>query len=1298
MATAYIKVTNEIARTGLGFIENQHDAFFCDVMIHVCGVDVTQWVTGSVSITLAGRDGMNSCSFTLNNAYGNFVLTPRNLRDPKNEFGTWRGVLGKGSAAYNEPAAAVYSEQAKFAIFQYKNTHPSNIVNGETYYEPKQRTKLFAEPEEDPVLDKIQSNLDENISTKVNGQVIKSKEQFEEMARQGLALNKGLGSRMWPLDPHRAIFHKNDPVRIFYHNPLSPEDEWLPAFTGYVESYPWDDNYENGESTINISCSDIRILMQRMRWQNNPVSFSGSPVPLYLESQISKVSATSRLFKDYLADSGPHERPFVNQRFPEIMFTLTLGSRAHRITGIGGMRLGTRQVFSGGDESEASAVLEPWHTLGLLGYDRVLSGDNVGGFKVADELKPAGLDELRQAIDLLEKAVEAAESGEDQTPYLLELTNEVFPDLPGAAKSVYSIYDAKIQTAHQAVKDVIYENNSRIKEIQANLKSKEFERLVSPELFKGQEQEIEDIKQKNKVLIEHTEALNLVQVKTLYVKFKDILAQLEDQHEKHTIKIPRTRPYTYAEAQTIGRLTTWGGHPDKPNDGAFAPDRSFVHFLAPSTGNSSPFGPLDDAAPDVSKPQKQSQDGKIIVDVVEPIYNDFQKLKKSLTEKLAKRVGAMRSGGGTGGGRSNLVEKQTDRMLLEMDQELREFAYNTTEIPKSILTLDKNQNLEKTTRDQCKTLMIKPLMPAGTAEENILEASWSSEKYQKLREPKTYESVLASLLSYGKKLISDAALAEDQADEAEGFTYYGQNFDPNKDLFVPGSRITSRIQTRNDPMNPSQKQDHWGYDLAVEGGTKIYSPHHLGQGKVVTSSSLSPGYGAVVKIRYEAKGVTVVYGHVSPKLKLSVGSVVDGGAEIGSVGTTEELKELNSKLPENGQVRTTGDHLHIEAWRDNGMMVDPLALAGGIVKSVGRKSIKGQAANPATKSNVTSEFDAFDFDGLVQVSMQEVLDNSEIEWSNRLELINEFCTKLDYQWWVSPFGDIFFEFPMADFNPKDFGQWSRALTFKNHIKSGNYNDEATEVPTVLKIQGAMSENVAANQAALAASNGTLETAFLVVPNLVMRLGVNMETESFPHVIVRAGDVRPLVRWGIIDFQRKLSAATTFENSIEWRPFLLPNRPVHSTIRDRIGLVNSISHSLEINGICTSQFNTIYVRVRDANSTGYTNIFGTASMPVNYRELMFFSKDCGMGAISNSKDVAVEDERKKAAQEKFSRETNQSKELSETEVFLAETGENLVTMDTSLEDAFLKAKKSNAVVVSQDKIKSPVLKNDIFNKK
>jgi murein DD-endopeptidase MepM/ murein hydrolase activator NlpD len=104
------------------------------------------------------------------------------------------------------------------------------------------------------------------------------------------------------------------------------------------------------------------------------------------------------------------------------------------------------------------------------------------------------------------------------------------------------------------------------------------------------------------------------------------------------------------------------------------------------------------------------------------------------------------------------------------------------------------------------------------------------------------------------------------------------------------------------------RRAHEGIDFSVPSGTPVTATDG---GTVVASDTHYGGdrkYGNVVVIEH-ASGLRSLYAHLNQR-DVSVGDVVSSGERIGLSGNTG---------------RSTGPHLHLEAWRDK-TRIDPKAL------------------------------------------------------------------------------------------------------------------------------------------------------------------------------------------------------------------------------------------------------------------------------------------------------------------------------------------------------------------------------------
>lgn len=104
------------------FSEDGHAVFYHDFRVYISGVDVSESCSGNIDVSLAGRDGTNTCSLQLSNAEDQWLLTAKNL--------------GLGEyAEISEPERwktggdYQYGESGKKAVYDYKRNNPINALD-----------------------------------------------------------------------------------------------------------------------------------------------------------------------------------------------------------------------------------------------------------------------------------------------------------------------------------------------------------------------------------------------------------------------------------------------------------------------------------------------------------------------------------------------------------------------------------------------------------------------------------------------------------------------------------------------------------------------------------------------------------------------------------------------------------------------------------------------------------------------------------------------------------------------------------------------------------------------------------------------------------------------------------------------------------------------------------------------------------------------------------------------------------------------------------------------------------------
>lgn len=217
------------------------------------------------------------------------------------------------------------------------------------------------------------------------------------------------------------------------------------------------------------------------------------------------------------------------------------------------------------------------------------------------------------------------------------------------------------------------------------------------------------------------------------------------------------------------------------------------------------------------------------------------------------------------------------------------------------------------------------------------------------------------------------------------------------------------------------------------------------------------------------------------------------------------------------------------------------------------------------------------------------------DFVTRYDIISDFCAQLDYEFTVLPNGDLVFEFPMYDFLPEDFGDWQPVFEFNHHLISGNFADESGDVISAIVVTGGP-ERTEVDQFAQAPS--------IVVPRAIIqssviaaRVGLTIETATLPFCY----DATRLRSLGFVEFQKRLANASQLDFEFGFRPFLLPNRPVYNRVEQRMGLISSVTDTMQLFGTCSTATTLRFVRQVRADGT-FRFITGGDSMPISYRRI------------------------------------------------------------------------------------------------
>lgn len=216
------------------------------------------------------------------------------------------------------------------------------------------------------------------------------------------------------------------------------------------------------------------------------------------------------------------------------------------------------------------------------------------------------------------------------------------------------------------------------------------------------------------------------------------------------------------------------------------------------------------------------------------------------------------------------------------------------------------------------------------------------------------------------------------------------------------------------------------------------------------------------------------------------------------------------------------------------------------------------------------------------------------EWVDRAQIMSELVQSIDYQWWVTPVGDIVVEFPMYDFAPDDFGDWEPLFTVDHHLTAGEFSDLEGDVPTAMIVTGALSTFAPANPAL---PEGAQPRAFVQSSIMQARLGTYIETVSKPFV----SDPDVLQCLAIVEFQKRLARTNRLDMQLVYRFFLAPNRPMLNAVEQRMGLVYTTNYNWQVLGQAGVGVALRYVR-QIRNDGTFRHITGGVRMPVSYKDV------------------------------------------------------------------------------------------------
>ncbi len=243
--------------------------------------------------------------------------------------------------------------------------------------------------------------------------------------------------------------------------------------------------------------------------------------------------------------------------------------------------------------------------------------------------------------------------------------------------------------------------------------------------------------------------------------------------------------------------------------------------------------------------------------------------------------------------------------------------------------------------------------------------------------------------------------------------------------------------------------------------------------------------------------------------------------------------------------------------------------------------------------------------------VQETFDagTEQRDWTNRFQIISDFCARLDYEFTVAPTGDLIFEFPMYDFLPEDFGDWQPLFEVDKHLMSGNFKDEGGDIVTALVATGGVSRpqfDPLQN-----APQSVIPRAIVQSSVMAARVGITVDQVSLPFT----QNPTRLRSLALIEFQKRLALVNEIDQEFGYRPYIMPNRPMFNAVDQRMGLTSSVTNTIQVFQVASTSAVLRYVRqVRDDGTFRF--ITGSDSMPISYRKI-FTGKNQSVGNARNT---------------------------------------------------------------------------------
>ncbi len=1145
------------------------------------GVEVTNYVQGTISWTLESTGGMNTCRFQLNNTQDAFILTPDNLCAGTDKGG-WR--LSGGGKVSLGPSRTLWrnfavDETAKYLLYKRK-------------------------------YDEVMKNLNK---TKID---------------------KETGMWLYPLGPYRCIVHKHDPVRLFIRLPNTAGiatkvkkkfwkygELWAPAFTGFVKDYSWDDNPVEGTRTLSITCYDYRGLFNRMRVrvealpqdnQSDPGKKADGTAAVLRTVKAAGSAARAELAASWnqflipAMNCGNYWEKYLTNAYPDKLWP------KWNVSGkTFGVALPPTQDKPKKVESRSVRVLQNKNPYTLMNQEPFKMRERLiklwkNGLKYYLRVKYHCLTDVNTETLII--------GGKGRTK------EQTAADLNCAQKAIANIDRVLRPFAVRIVQTFGYSMLAILRLWQ--LKKDKFQFYVggTPDLPEISLKRVASTTGGRKA--QQRKSKRKKEVNTGTAKLSDLVTAYIMQWED-------------SKAGSVKRA---GG--------------SVTKNLPKFWGSTTTAGWYVDALKHDAELKKATANGIKAKAAYDKDKNSFAAKTYFATARKAKEAAKA----AVANDYKLLGEYQEP--LLALEAKILKVLNDPTDTPVHI----KNRFSEYFTLKK-KTKKIKNVVKnydgakgfgasiaaanAALASGNLANLSSGLEQTYVTRNRKAHESVSLArqqqIIENKIKTFKDALAGIKGFVESGGlksyedmFRYLSTSYE-NKNIKPlqkwpgkSGNAWNSRDTTLPRGFPWINGQFKYLYNLTKKGLEKDKNLTRRGRAKL---GKITEKWIAFINNTNQQKVDTT---------KRLTDRYIDFNAE--QAGMFADLVAANKGLahPLMGksfeqavQFLTTGGESQLLI----GAVYDLDSYSSGVLREWNRVTVFGAVQRPLTYQEVSaigqgsnrnidsvfSPINAFVHllrpkQGTGAATIVQTDTASGVQsmqqaptYETRKSLLDKICQALDYQFYVSPMGDLVFEIPNYNAFPADFGPtFEKSYELSKEWISSTISEENSDVATAYKFTGQTYDK---KLEALAKAKGVrkkMQKTF-IWSILARRIGVQQQDivlqipgvgdPSKSRTTYTPDPQNQLLVYALFYMQRQLGRMHTLMVRHPFRPYMLPNRPIWLIPRQRIGLPQSITHSMSApDGVCTTESQLIYTREMFRDGT-FRFVGGGQRQPIDYARLL-----------------------------------------------------------------------------------------------